>query len=82
MEPKKGNGLSASRGPGLKLSLDPVLCSREQRQQAAGSWKDLESSPKLPDLWESYANTQTQLYQATWGVLQCHCEGARGTALG
>lgn len=61
MEPEKGIGLSASRGPELKLSLDPVLCPREQGQQTAGSWKDPESSPKLPDLRESYVNTDPAL---------------------
>lgn len=48
MEPEKGIGLSASRGPELKLSLDLVLCPREQGQQTAGSWKDPESSPQAP----------------------------------
>lgn len=54
--------------------------NRSSRQRGHG--KTWGPPHKFSDLWEAYWNTQTQSHQATWGVLQRHCEGARGAALG
>lgn len=81
---------SGSRCPTARTQAPALWLSPERR--CNGLWKDLGPCPRSSGLsrgegaggrggWRDHAWAPSP-YQATRGVLQCHCEGARGTALG